>query len=62
MRTENNKLYFSDEGKVFVRKSDNFIMGSGLDLGENDSIENYEEQDAPEGYNEENNENIINHE
>lgn len=47
MTTEDNKLYKCDENKVFMRKSDGFIMGSGLDLGENDSIENYEEIDDP---------------
>jgi len=47
MKTNNNKLYHSDEGKVFIRKSDGHIMGRGMDLGENDSIENYEEIDDP---------------
>ena len=46
MKTENNKLYLCDEGKVFVRKSDGFVMGNGLDLGINDSIDNYEEIDS----------------
>ena len=52
MKTDNNRQYTADEGKVFSRKSDGFIMGSGVDLGESDSIENYEEIDAPEGYQE----------
>lgn len=43
MRTENNRLYICDEGKVFRRKKDKVIMGEGLDLGDNDSIDNYEE-------------------
>lgn len=47
MKTENNRLYLCDEGKVFRRISDGFIMGDGLDLGENDVIENYEEIDDP---------------
>ena len=47
MKTENNRQYYSDEGKVFRRKADGFIMGNGLDLGDTDSIENYEEVDDP---------------
>ena len=47
MKTENNRLYLCDEGQVFRRISDGFIMGDGLDLGENDVIENYEEIDDP---------------
>ena len=53
MRTENDKLYLCDEGKVFRRKSDGFIMGEGLDLGNNDAIDNYEEIDNPEPKNKE---------
>ena len=53
MRTEDNKHYYADEGKVFVRISDEFIMGTGMDMGDEDSIENYREDDMPEGYNEE---------
>ena len=41
---ENSSLYLADDGKMFVRKSDNFIMGDGIDIGINDSIENYEEK------------------
>ena len=66
MKTENNRQYIADEGKVLVRKNDGFIMGTGLDLGINDSIDNYEEQDMPEGYSENNeieeNEIVINYE
>jgi len=43
---ENTSLYFADEGKVFVRKADSFVMGNGLDLSTNDSITNYIERDA----------------
>lgn len=53
MRTEDSKHYYADEGKVFVRISDDFIMGTGMDMGDEDSIENYREDDMPEGYNEE---------
>ena len=41
---ENSSLYLADDGKMFVRKPDNFIMGDGIDIGINDSIENYEEK------------------
>jgi hypothetical protein len=29
MKTENNRQYYCDEGKVFRRKADGFIMGNG---------------------------------
>ena len=47
MKTENNRQYYCDEGMVFRRKADGFIMGNGIDLGYTDSIENYEEVDDP---------------
>lgn len=47
MKTENKRLYIAGEGKVFMRKSDNFIMGKGIDLGVNDSIKNYKEVNDP---------------
>lgn len=37
-------MYYADEGHLIVRKEDDFIMGDGICLGENDSIENYEER------------------
>lgn len=48
MKTENNRQYYCDEGKVFRRKNDGFIMGDGLDLGNTDNIENYEEVNNPD--------------
>ena len=48
MKTENNRQYYCDEGKVFRRKNDGFIMGDGLDLGNADNIENYEEVNNPD--------------
>ena len=48
MRTQDNVNYTCDEGKVFRRKEDGIIMGNGLSLGKEDSIENYEEVDNPE--------------
>ena len=52
MRTGDNRLYLADEGKVLVRIEDGFIMGTGLSLGDSDSIDNYREDDMPEGYTE----------
>jgi len=45
---ENSSLYLADDGKMFVRKADNFTMGDGIDIGINDSIENYEERSFTE--------------
>ena len=44
MKQENN-IYTAEEGKLIVRKADNFIMGDIIDLGSADSIDNYEERD-----------------
>lgn len=43
MKQEGN-IYTADEGKLIVRKADDFIMGDAIDLGSADSIENYEER------------------
>lgn len=40
----NTQHWVADEGKTFIRKSDNFDMGAEIWLGENDYIENYEEK------------------
>ena len=53
MKTKDNVNYMCDDGKVFIRKEDGFIMGDSLCLGENDTIDNYEEIDKPEDYKEE---------
>ena len=47
MKAKSDTLYLADEGKILVRNSDGFVMGSGLDLGIDDSIENYHEEDDP---------------
>lgn len=44
MKQENN-IYTAEEGKLIVRKADDFIMGDSIDLGSADSIDNYEERD-----------------
>lgn len=46
--TQNNNLFMAGEGKLIVRKVDNFIMGDCIDLGSADSIDNYEERDFTE--------------
>lgn len=43
--TDGTNLYEADEGKMIVRKADGFVMGDGIDLGVNDSIDNYEERE-----------------
>lgn len=45
---ENSNLYLADEGKTIARKADGFVMGTGIDLGVDDSIDNYEEIDLTE--------------
>ena len=42
--TNKNNIYTADEGKLIVRKADDFIMGDAIDLGSADSIDNYEER------------------
>ena len=46
--TQNNNLFMAGEGKLIVRKADNFIMGDCIDLGSADSIDNYEEREFTE--------------
>lgn len=50
MKTIDEKNYLSDKGKVFIHKETKDIMGWGICLGVNDSIENYDEIDCPEEY------------
>ena len=45
MREEVTKRIIADEGKVFVRKADGFVMGPRICLGRNDTAENYEERE-----------------
>lgn len=45
---ENSNLYLAEEGKTIARKADGFVMGTGIDLGVDDSIDNYEEIDLTE--------------
>lgn len=44
MKNEEN-IYTADNMKLIVRKSDGFIMGDCIVLGEEDSINNYEERE-----------------
>jgi hypothetical protein len=50
MNTINEKNYTTDEGKVFIHKETQEIMGWGICLGDDDSINNYEEVDCPEEF------------
>lgn len=47
MKKITDRVYECDEGKVFIRIKDQFIMGPVLDLGVKDSIKKYEEIDDP---------------
>jgi hypothetical protein len=53
MKTTDNVNYICDGGRVFRHKTEGIIMGNGLSLGENDSIENYEEIEEPKEQEEE---------
>jgi hypothetical protein len=50
MKTIDSRNYLTDEGKVFIHKDTKNIMGWGICLGENDTIDNYDEADCPEEY------------
>lgn len=45
---QKGNIYTAEEGKLIIRKSDDFIMGPDIDLGSADSIDNYEERDFSE--------------
>lgn len=42
--TQQGNIYTADNGKMIVRKEDNFVMGESIDLGSDDSIKNYTEK------------------
>ena len=44
MLQKTESRYKADKGCFIVRKSDQEIMGEAIDLGSEDSIENYEDQ------------------
>lgn len=46
---ENSSLWLADEGKTIARKADGFVMGTGIDLGVDDAIDNYIEIALTEG-------------
>ena len=50
MKTINDRQYLSDEGKVFQHTDTKVIMGWGICLGDNDTIDNYIEIDCPEEF------------
>lgn len=41
---ENSNNYTAEEGCFIIRKKDHFIMGEGICLGSEDSIDNYEDE------------------
>ena len=45
---QKGRIYTAGEGKLIVRKKDDFIMGARIDLGSADSIDNYEERSFTE--------------
>ena len=45
---EKSRIHMADEGKMFVRKSDGHIFGDALQIGQNDTIDNYEEREFTE--------------
>lgn len=42
---QKGNIYTAEDGKLIVRKADDFIMGDAIDLGSADSIDNYEERE-----------------
>lgn len=42
--TQKENTYNADDFCLFVRKSDNFVMGDCIVVGEDDSINNYTEK------------------
>jgi hypothetical protein len=46
---EDSSVYIADDGCMFVRKSDDFVMGDRLDLGVGDSMDNYDERHFSKG-------------
>ena len=50
MKQINETNYLSDEGMVFRQKETGIIYGWGINLGLNDTIDNYEEVDCPKEY------------
>ena len=50
MKNANKRLYLADKGKVFIYKESQNIIGYGIYLGVDDSIDNYDEIDCPQEY------------
>ena len=50
MKKIDDRHYLSDDGKVFQNKFSNDILGWGICLGNNDSIDNYIEINCTEEY------------
>lgn len=50
MKTYDNINYEADFGNIFIRKHDNKVIGYGIGLGAEDSIEKYDEVECPQEY------------
>ena len=57
MKQIDNRNWLADEGKVFQQTSTGAIYGYGICLGDEDSIDNYQEIDNPDPNNPEYNPN-----
>ena len=57
MKQIDNRNWLADEGKVFQQTSTGTIYGYGICLGDEDSIDNYQEIDNPDPNNPEYNPN-----
>jgi hypothetical protein len=57
MKQIDNRNWLADEGKVFQQTSTGEIYGYGICLGDEDSIDNYQEIDNPDPNNPEYNPN-----
>ena len=45
---QNGNIYTAELGSFIIRKADGFIMGEEIDLGSDDSIENYDRRNFTE--------------
>jgi len=45
---DNSRMYKADDDRLIVRKLDGKVMGDGIYLGRDDSIDNYEEREFTE--------------
>ena len=48
MKKNMENIIKANDGQIFVRKNDEFIMGTTIVLGKNDTIDNYVQRDCTE--------------